>query len=52
MASKELPILKQDERGVIYDCCNFNLVVRKKGTISSDHAHKQAETIVLIEGDS
>ena len=50
MKIKKLPIVKSDERGIIYNCEKVNFLVRKKGTISSDHSHKEAENIFLVEG--
>ena len=51
MSVKKLPIVKSDERGTIYDCDKINYLIRKKGTISSDHTHPEAENIYLIEGE-
>jgi len=51
MNIKKLPIVKSDERGVIYDCGRMNFLARKKGTISSDHTHPEGEDIFLIEGE-
>ena len=50
MKIKEIEILKQDNRGIIYRCSPVNYIVRSKGTISADHTHEEAETIYLIEG--
>jgi len=50
MNIKKLNIIKSDERGTIYNCEKMNFLVRKKGTISSDHTHKEAEDIFLVEG--
>lgn len=47
---KELSIIKSDERGMIYNCEKMNFLVRKKGTISSDHSHAEGEDIFLVEG--
>jgi quercetin dioxygenase-like cupin family protein len=50
MNIKKLSIIKSDERGTIYNCDRMNFLVRKKGTISSDHTHKEGEDIFLVEG--
>lgn len=50
MKIEDVPILKKDERGIIYRCEPVNYIVRKKGTISADHTHQKAETLYLIEG--
>jgi len=50
MNIKKLPVIKSDERGTIYDCNRMNFLIRKKGTISSDHSHKEGEDIFLVEG--
>jgi len=50
MQIDEIEILKQDDRGIIYRCGPVNYIVRKKGSISADHTHKEAETIYLVEG--
>ncbi len=50
MQIDEIEILKQDDRGIIYRCEPVNYIVRKKGTISADHTHSEAEKIYLVEG--
>ena len=50
MKIRDIPIIKQDERGIIYRCDPVNYIVRKKGTISANHRHEEAETLYLIEG--
>ena len=50
MKIEDIPILKQDDRGIIYRCEPINYIVRKKGTISANHTHEEAETLYLIEG--
>ena len=51
MNIKKLAVVKSDERGTIYNCDRMNFLVRKKGTISSDHSHKEGEDIFLVEGE-
>lgn len=50
MNIKKLTVIKSDERGTIYNCEKMNFLVRKKGTVSSDHSHKGGEDIFLVEG--
>ena len=50
MKIEEIPVVKQDERGTIFRCEPVNYIVRKKGTISADHTHEEAETLYLVEG--
>ena len=50
MKIQDIPIIKQDERGIIYRCEPVNYIVRKKGTISANHKHEEAETLYLVEG--
>ena len=50
MELKNLDILKEDERGKIYDCGNFKLIIRKKNSVSADHVHDKNEILFLIEG--
>jgi len=51
MNIKKLPIVKSDKRGIIYNCNSVNFLFRKKGTVSSDHTHKEGEDIFLVEGE-
>jgi len=51
MELKAINIIKSDERGTIYDCGKSNFISRKKGTISANHAHKDAEIIYLVKGE-
>ncbi len=51
MDIKEIPVIKSDERGKIYDCDKCNIVMRKKGTISADHSHKEQEVNYLLLGE-
>ena len=50
MKIQDVPIVKQDERGIIFRCEPVNYIVRKKGTISANHTHAEEETIYLVEG--
>lgn len=45
-----ISIIKQDERGTIYDCEKLNVVIRKKGSISANHSHEEKEIMYLIQG--
>ena len=51
MKIQDIPIIKDDDRGKIYRCEPVNYIVRKKGTISADHTHEEAETLYLVEGE-
>jgi quercetin dioxygenase-like cupin family protein len=44
-------IIKSDDRGIIYDCGTASFITRKKGTISANHTHNEAETIYLVRGE-
>lgn len=50
MKIEDIPVLKKDGRGVIYRCEPINYIVRKKGTVSANHTHEEAETLYLVEG--
>lgn len=50
MQIDQIERLKEDDRGTIFKCGSVNYIVRKKATVSADHAHKEAETLYLIEG--
>ena len=50
MQIDEIKVIKKDERGIIYKCDPVNYIVRKKGTVSADHTHGEAETLYLVEG--
>ncbi len=43
--------VKQDERGIIYDCGKSSFISRKKGTISADHKHEDPEIVYLVKGE-
>lgn len=51
MNIKEIPIIRKDERGAMYNCDKLNLIQRKKGTISADHTHEDKEILYLIKGE-
>lgn len=51
MKISDIPIIKDDDRGIIYRCEPVNYIVRKKGTVSADHTHEEAETLYLVEGE-
>ncbi|MBI5734040.1 MAG: cupin domain-containing protein [Candidatus Kerfeldbacteria bacterium] len=46
---KILPIV-EDARGTRYDLGIIKLVIRKRGTISADHEHPEAEVNYFISG--
>lgn len=46
----KIPIAKEDERGIIYDCGKVGYIFRRQGTISANHTHEDAETLYLVEG--
>ncbi|MBI2572905.1 hypothetical protein HYV86_03545 [Candidatus Woesearchaeota archaeon] len=51
MEISSLPILKQDERGTIYDLGGkAKYIVRKQGSISGDHMHNVEEILFLLNG--
>ncbi|MEI8009532.1 MAG: hypothetical protein WCI00_09600 [bacterium] len=45
-----IPIIKSDERGIIYNCGKCSFVSRKKGSIGADHVHNDVEVIYLVKG--
>jgi len=47
----DIPVIKDDVRGKIYRCEPVNYIVRRKGSISADHTHEEAEQLYLIEGE-
>lgn len=51
MNLEEIKIVKSDDRGVIYDCGGAYFISRKKGSISADHTHEQAEKLFLVKGE-
>lgn len=50
MNIKKLPIVKEDENGIIYDCDKAKLIIKKKDSVSADHSHKEQEILFLLEG--
>ncbi len=50
MKIEPIKIVKKDERGIIYKTGPANYIARKKGTISANHTHEEAETLYLVEG--
>ncbi len=52
MNFKDIPIIKSDERGTIFDCDQLRVVMRKKGTISANHSHEDPEILYLIQGEA
>jgi len=51
MKIADIPIIKDDDRGKIYRCEPVNFIVRKKGSISANHTHEEAEQLYLSEGE-
>ncbi len=51
MNLEDITIIKTDARGVIYDCGKSSFIARKKGSVSADHTHEDAETIYLVKGE-
>ena len=51
MKINDLPIIKKDEKGKIYDCGEFKFIIRKKDSISADHTHDKDEILILIDGE-
>ena len=51
MKIEDIPTIKDDDRGKIYRCEPVNYIVRKKGSISANHTHEEAEQLYLIEGE-
>jgi uncharacterized cupin superfamily protein len=51
MQLNEIRKIKEDDRGVIYDCGASSFITRKKGTVSANHAHKDPEIVYLVRGE-
>ena len=51
MELKELKIIKENDKGKIFDLGNSKLIVRKKNSISADHNHPEKEILYLIDGE-
>ena len=51
MELSKIRIIKSDDRGIIYDCGKSSFISRKKGTISADHQHEDAEIVYLVKGE-
>ncbi|MFH0714091.1 MAG: cupin domain-containing protein [Candidatus Micrarchaeota archaeon] len=47
----KIRIIKQDERGIIYDCGKSRFISRKKNTVSANHKHKDSEIGYLVKGE-
>ncbi|OGL36778.1 hypothetical protein A3A68_02445 [Candidatus Saccharibacteria bacterium RIFCSPLOWO2_01_FULL_48_13] len=47
---RNIPIESADERGTTYNLGEWSLMERKEGTVSADHEHEDAESLVLIDG--
>ena len=50
MKIEPIKIVKQDNRGIIYRAGSVNCILRKKGTISANHTHEEAENLYLVKG--
>jgi glyoxylate utilization-related uncharacterized protein len=49
--NSELKIIKEDHRGVVYDCGEVMFVSRKEGSVTADHSHDdESETLYLVRG--
>ncbi|MBD3359909.1 MAG: hypothetical protein GF365_04360 [Candidatus Buchananbacteria bacterium] len=51
MDFKKIKVLKDDARGIMYDCDKLNFIERRKGTISADHKHIDPEILYLLKGE-
>lgn len=51
MKIEPIEIVKQDARGIIYRTGSVNYISRKKGTVSADHTHEEAEVLYIVEGE-
>jgi quercetin dioxygenase-like cupin family protein len=51
MNIEKINITKEDDRGVIYDCDKVGCIFRKKGTVSANHTHEEAEILYLVKGE-
>lgn len=47
---KNIPVVKSDNRGIVYDCDRVSYVDVKKGSISKEHSHNIVENIFLLKG--
>ena len=50
MELQDIKIIKQDERGIIYNCSKSNFILRKKRSISANHKHEDSEIVYLVKG--
>jgi len=48
--SKKIEVVKQDDRGTIYNIEGIDVVVWKKGSKSSEHSHDTKEIIYVVKG--
>ncbi|MFH0853080.1 MAG: cupin domain-containing protein [bacterium] len=44
-------VIKNDDRGIIYDCGESKFIAREKDTISADHSHPDPEVCYLVKGE-
>lgn len=51
MELHQIKVVKSDSRSIIYDCGRSNFISRKKGSISANHTHHDAERIYLVKGE-
>lgn len=48
---ENIPIIKSDDRGTVYDCDKLIFIARHKDSITADHTHvTESETIYLVKG--
>jgi len=52
MEIKGLKILREDERGVVYNCDVVECLIRNKGSVSGDNDINEQESLYLIEGEA
>lgn len=43
---------KQDKRGTVFDCDNFKLIKRVKGSVTGDHQHYDSKVYFLLSGEA
>lgn len=51
MQLQEIPIIKSDARGTIWNCWASSFITRKQWTISADHTHNDPEIDYLVVGE-
>jgi len=46
-----MKLIKNDERGLLWEIDGIEYIKRKKGSISANHEHQQRELLFLLEGE-